>query len=292
VAQAARAGIPDTILAPIQAALASETGDFATADRLYAALATSRDRDIAIGHVRHLLRCNRAGAALAQAGPWLSGPDAGHFWPYVGTAWRIEADPRHDWLFDPDLVTTVDLLDENEAGRLADRLRTLHTHAAWPVGQSVRGGTQTDGPLFARVDPDIRALRARIAAAVSDHVHGLGPPVPGHPVRGHRPPGVRFAGSWSVRLTGAGFHTHHVHPMGWLSSAFYVAVPEPADAGPPPAGWLALGMPPAELGIELEPMRLIAPRPGRLALFPSILWHGTLPIAGGERITVAFDVAP
>jgi len=37
---------------------------------------------------------------------------------------------------------------------------------------------------------------------------------------------------------------------------------------------------------------LIEPKPGRLALFPSWMWHGTRPFAEGERITVAFDVAP
>ena len=31
--------------------------------------------------------------------------------------------------------------------------------------------------------------------------------------------------------------------------------------------------------------------PGRLALFPSTMWHGTVPFADGERLTIAFDVA-
>jgi hypothetical protein len=31
--------------------------------------------------------------------------------------------------------------------------------------------------------------------------------------------------------------------------------------------------------------------PGRMALFPSYLFHGTRPFSEGERLTVAFDVA-
>jgi hypothetical protein len=27
-------------------------------------------------------------------------------------------------------------------------------------------------------------------------------------------------------------------------------------------------------------------------LFPSYLWHGTVPIAAGERLNIAFDVTP
>ena len=90
---------------------------------------------------------------------------------------------------------------------------------------------------------------------------------------------------------GGGHHIGHVHPQGWLSSAFYVAVPDAGEAGPPPAGWLSLGAPPADLGLDLPPLRQIEPKPGRLVLFPSTMWHATLPVAGGERLTVAFDVA-
>jgi len=106
----------------------------------------------------------------------------------------------------------------------------------------------------------------------------------------HRRDGpVRFAGSWSVRLQGSGFHSHHIHPQGWISSAFYVAVPEQLEGE---QGWLTLGEPQAELRIDLPPIRRIAPKPGQLVLFPSMMWHGTLPFDAGERMTVAFDVAP
>ncbi|MDP8914071.1 MAG: 2OG-Fe(II) oxygenase family protein, partial [Pseudomonadota bacterium] len=175
---------------------------------------------------------------------------------------------------------------------LGYRLRSLHTSHSYPIGQSVRGGTQTDGPLFARADREIRALRASIVDAVERHIRSLGAIDRRHPVLRHRPHPVRFAGSWSVRLRGAGHHTNHIHPQGWLSSAFYVSVASQELMGPAPAGWLALGEPPAELGLDLPPLRMIEPKPSRLLLFPSIMWHGTVPFAGGERLSVAFDVAP
>jgi hypothetical protein len=113
-----------------------------------------------------------------------------------------------------------------------------------------------------------------------------------HPVLRHAPGIVRFAGSWSVRLATAGRHTNHIHPQGWLSSALYVALPDPAELGAEPAGWLAFGRPPEELGLDLEPYESVRPKIGSLTLFPSIMWHGTVPFDGGERLTVAFDVAP
>jgi hypothetical protein len=158
-------------------------------------------------------------------------------------------------------------------------------------GQSVRGGTQTDGPLFARADPEIRALRQCLVDVIGEHMLTLAPVDPAHPILRHEPGVVSFAGSWSVRLAGEGRHTNHIHPQGWYSSALYVALPGSDEIGAPPAGWLTFGKPPEELGLDLEPYHQIKPEIGRLALFPSIMWHGTVPFDRGERMTVAFDVA-
>ena len=84
----------------------------------------------------------------------------------------------------------------------------------------------------------------------------------------------------------------HTHPQGWISSALYVALPPPAQLGAAPAGWLEFGTPPPELGLQLRPYLQVEPRPGRLVLFPSTMWHGTVPFNDGERMTIAFDVRP
>ena len=47
-----------------------------------------------------------------------------------------------------------------------------------------RGGTQTDGPLFARIDPEIRSLRSAIVEAVQAYIAQLPPTDPGHPLLG------------------------------------------------------------------------------------------------------------
>ena len=294
VARARRAIGPDPMLDVHEAICASETGDAARADALFARLSAIDETPFVVRHVRHLLRTGRVEEAGRRAEPLTGRPDAGQVWPYLALVWRLLDDERWSWLEgDPRLVGVYDIMDPDEIAPLAARLRELHNMVADPIGQSVRGGTQTDGPLFARIEPEIRALRALIARTVREHVAGFAPPDLAHPILryGNDVP-IRFAGSWSVRLSGAGYHTHHIHPQGWISSAFYVSVPGGSELGAAPAGWLALGQPPAELGIDLPPFRTIEPRPGRLALFPSIMWHGTMPFQGGERMTVAFDVAP
>jgi len=290
VAGGRKAAGADIAFDALETVAVAEKGEIDKADALFAALGPIAHVTMAARYLRHLLRAGRPAEAAAFAEPWLKAPEADLLWPYVATAWRLTGDPRWQWLEgEPHLVGIYDLGAEIPSlDGLAETLRALHQDLHQPLEQSVRGGTQTDGPLFARIEPEIRALRAAIVAAVERHIAQLPPPEPGHPTLIAKRAPVRFSGSWSVRLPGAGFHANHIHPAGWLSSAFYVTLPE---MGRGHEGWLKLGEPQAELGLDLEPFRLIEPKPGRLVLFPSTMWHGTVPFGAGERMTVAFDVA-
>jgi uncharacterized protein (TIGR02466 family) len=164
----------------------------------------------------------------------------------------------------------------------------LHNRKANFLEQSVRGGTQTDGQLFFRDDPMIQHVRNQVQEKVADYIRALPPPDRDHPLLLPKRDHIRFEGSWSVLLRAQGFHSCHTHPNGWISSAFYVAVPPSSSDH---AGWLSFGTPPPELGLALSPFAQIEPRPGRLVLFPSTMWHNTLPFADGERLSIAFDIS-
>lgn len=213
-------------------------------------------------------------------------------WAALAVAWRLNGDPRHDWLCaQPGLHASWDLgLSAAELDRLAAVLRSLHSARYHPVGQSLRGGTQTRGSLLARPEPEIRALAQALGAAVRRHVGNLPPADPRHPLLRHRNANLAFGGSWSVRLADGGFHVAHVHPGGVLSSACYISLPGEIGGSQAREGWLEIGRPPPELKVDLPPLATIEPRPGRLVLFPSYLFHGTRPFQAGERLTVAFDV--
>ena len=274
------------------AAILSERGDVEAADPLFAQLAALRVADIDVWRVRHLLRSGRAQDASQAIDSWLETPDQFRFWHYAASTWRLTGDPRSDWLEgDRRLVGEYDLADRlPPLDRVAEILRSLHISNSELLAQSVRGGTQTDGNLFYRIEPEIIALREAVRQTVQEHAAQLSPADNAHPTLRWRPDRPQFTGAWSVRLQAGGSHANHVHPMGWFSSALYIVLPP--DLGREHSGWLTLGEPQAELGLNLPPHRLIEPRPGRLALFPSWMWHGTRPFAEGERITVAFDVAP
>lgn len=213
-------------------------------------------------------------------------------------AWRMLDDPRAAALYDYERLVADWPLD-TPAGwggidaYLADlsaslsALHGLHTH---PLDQSLRGGTQTSVNLLRSEDPAIRAFRAAVDGPLRRHMAFLG--AGSDPVRSRNSGGYRISGMWSVRLRPGGFHVNHVHPQGWLSSACYIALPAAVEAGDR-EGWLQFGQPGVPTPAAIGPEHFIRPQVGRLALFPSYMWHGVSPFTGGgRRLTIAFDVLP
>lgn len=277
--------------------VSSESGRTAEAEALFEATQSMNDpvRDLAL--VRHSLRTGNLATAEAISTRGVESSSAAVFWPYLSLTRRLLNDPRAAWLDgSPPYVQTVDLdLSTGALDRLAELLRSLHRSRSPFVEQSVRGGTQTDQNLLLRHETPLQDLRARVQAAVLDYVRRLPAPIPGHPLLGLARAEVLsgrvfFSGSWSVRLAANGHNVSHTHPLGWISSALYISLPQPTEIGPAPAGWLQFGTPPAELNLSLAPTLQVEPRPGQLVLFPSRLWHSTVPFDSGERLAVSFDV--
>ena len=53
-------------------------------------------------------------------------------------------------------------------------------------------------------------------------------------------------------------------------------------------GWIKFGEPAFELALKDPIRRAIQPVPGRLVLFPSYMWHGTVPFRDAQaRTTIA-----
>ena len=294
-AQAHQALGPSRGLEVARVSIESESGGPLSRDpHLFDALKDWADPGLDLCQVRHALRLGQPEAALARAKPYVSTPHARLFWPYVSLCWRLLGDPAADWLdgVASEHVRAIDLgLNGVELSALADDLRALHTAQAPYLEQSVKGGTQTDRQLFFRPIPSIQHVRAKIQNAVANYLAGLPPPREGHPLLGPpRDKPILFEGSWSVLLQAGGFHRVHTHPMGWISSALHIELPDTAAAGPAPAGFLSFGEGPPELELGLGPTHHIAPKAGTLVLFPSTHWHRTVPIAAGERLSLAFDI--
>lgn len=291
IADARQQSLDDNDLALALAGYLDAVGDESGAADLFAQHRRPT-LDWRLHEARHLIRRGdplAADALLAAALAEAPGDVTG--WSLRDVAWRLLGDGRHAWLHgQPGLVATLALdLAADEMATAIALLDRLHDRSGTPIGQSVRAGSQTRGALLNRVEPIVARVRAAIEDALDRYRAALPPADPKHPLLRHRNAGWRVAGSWSIRMVGRGRHASHIHPQGIVSSAAYLIVPSPDEEDQ--AGWLELGRPPSDLRVDLPALATVKPRPGYLALFPSTLYHGTRPIAGGRRMTVAFDVA-
>jgi tetratricopeptide (TPR) repeat protein len=260
------------------------------------------DPRLLVGMAQLALRVGRPEVAAAQLERLVGlAPDNQSGWALLSLAWRLLDDPREHWLCDYErLVMPLDVppmgggSPSAYAREVARALDALHVTLAAPGDQSLRGGTQTSGALFSRPEPAIHAFRDSVLRAAEQAVAAL-PDDPTHPFLRRKARQLHFAGSWSVRLSSGGHHVSHMHSEGWMSSAYYARLPPPADAGGGGGGhegWIQFGVPPENLNLDWPPRRIVEPGPGRLVLFPSYMWHGTIPFAAGDRLTAAFDYQP
>lgn len=216
------------------------------------------------------------------------------------TAQRLHGDESYGHLANYDALPRVLDIEpppgfadiESFCAHLATALDRLHATKAHPTDQTLRGGTQTFGALFVVQDPAIQAFVVQLRKALASMIADL-PDDRHHPFLRRKSGTFDFSGSWSVKLSSGGFHTNHFHPKGWISSAFYVDVPPVAAAPGSQEGWFKMGETNLELGEREIIHRLVQPKVGRLVLFPSYFWHGTVPFnAPSPRTTIAFDVVP
>jgi tetratricopeptide (TPR) repeat protein len=226
-------------------------------------------------------------------------PDDQKLIAYYATTLRAAGDANYAELHDyPRLVRTyrpgppagfATLGDFLEA--FARELSNLHRTELRPLDQSLRGGSQTERNLPAD-NPVIAAFFAMIDEPIRDYIGRLRDGDLEHPTDRRKSAGYRISGSWSVRLMPGGFHVNHVHPRGWISSAFYVELPTAPGDAQGQEGWLKFGEPDGDYaGFAAD--YLVEPAAGMLVLFPSYMWHGTVRFErGGRRLTAAFDVIP
>lgn len=160
------------------------------------------------------------------------------------------------------------------------------TRHGWQTGELLHD----DAPVVRRLQ---RLLTDSLLAFLQDDEADDGA-APLHDAQALAHAGLRVT-AWGVMLQSEGYQELHIHEAGLVSGVYYVDVP--VMTGPPHAGclrfpthvdWLlpAAPHPPA-------PDFIVQPAAGTLVMFPSFLWHGTVPfVAGHDRVCIAFDLTP
>lgn len=167
-----------------------------------------------------------------------------------------------------------------------------HSQQRWEPAGLAAHQAYLSGDLLADRTPAILGFEQRLREAIDAFIAACRAD-PDDVFLGHIPRAYRLH-VWATQAAAAGFIGTHIHEESWLSGAYYVELPEAvANADADRAGWIEFGrpfrgLPPMPDGM----LRTIRPEVGTLLLFPSFLFHRTLPYAGGgERISISFDLA-
>jgi len=95
---------------------------------------------------------------------------------------------------------------------------------------------------------------------------------------------------WSNILKSEGYNTSHIHPAGWLSGGIYLKIPSNIKKNEAGIEFSLYGEN-YPIKIKNIPTITIVPKVYDLVLFPSSLFHKTIPFkSGDERMMVAFDI--
>ncbi|MGQ0443195.1 MAG: 2OG-Fe(II) oxygenase family protein, partial [Methylophilaceae bacterium] len=109
------------------------------------------------------------------------------------------------------------------------------------------------------------------------------------------PAELEFTSSWYVKMQQGGHLSAHIHEVGWISGAVYLAMPKAnGNEGAFEYGTHGDDYPILNPKTPLDfPVNHVTPKVGDIVLFPSSLFHRTIPFsANEERICIAFDLKP
>ena len=94
------------------------------------------------------------------------------------------------------------------------------------------------------------------------------------------------------RLLKHGYQQPHIHPAGWLSGCFYLKMPKPLKKSEGAINFSLHGYDYPIVNSDI-PSYQYSPVEGDLILFPSSLFHKTIPFSSNdERHVIAFDTIP
>lgn len=173
----------------------------------------------------------------------------------------------------------------------------LHDIEHADIAERVQGmlhyGKQSAGNLFKRPESSFKQLAQLILnefKAYKNHFSDADCEL----IRAF-PDHLEFTSSWYVKMQQGGHLNPHIHEIGWISGAVYLAMPESNGIeGAFEYGTHGDNYPILSTKQVADfPTKHTLPNVGDIVLFPSSLFHRTIPFtADSNRICIAFDLKP
>ena len=157
-----------------------------------------------------------------------------------------------------------------------------------PLTNTTKGGYQTIGNLFNNSNDQILTLEKIIKGEILNFREKY--KSENNYLIKKWPTNSNLYG-WHIKLVSKGFQRAHIHPAKWLSGVFYLKVPKNLKKNEGSIKFDICGDDyPAN---EKFPHVFHSPKDYDLVLFPSSLFHRTIPFASkGVRHSIAFDLVP
>ena len=189
-------------------------------------------------------------------------------------------------LYQKEIETPVGWKDLKTFNRELDQdLIKFHNKNKAPIDRAVNNGSHTIGNLLEE-NKEIKSFNT-LRLILDKHMQNyiLSNPNISNRLKNQKHKDLNLIGSWSVSLNKKGFLASHIHPKAFLSSAYYVKIPEKQDEKN--AGYIHFGQPTPNI-FKLQPDLFIKPKEGLLLIFPSYYWHGTVPY-DDNRVSISAD---
>ncbi|MDD2760148.1 MAG: tetratricopeptide repeat protein [Methylomonas sp.] len=193
----------------------------------------------------------------------------------------------------------MDFVQHTHIAELSDPAKPLlnellHDIKSLQIAERKQGrlyyGIQSAGNLLQRDEPSFRQLAGLLLAKVrayQKHFAGCDDAL----IRLF-PKELEFASSWYLRMKKGGYLTSHIHEEGWISGCVYLQLPDKGEGHEGSFEYGTDGDDYPRLHDDF-PCRIVDQAVGDLVLFPSSLFHRTIPFhSEQERVCVAFDIKP
>ena len=183
-------------------------------------------------------------------------------------------------LSSPNSPLLQSLLNDINNAEIAERVQGM-----------LHNGKQSAGNLFKRPEDSFRTL-AELVKKEFIHYKNKFAGADCELIKSF-PEELEFTSSWFVKMRQGGHLDSHIHEIGWISGAVYLAMP--SDKKSPEEGAFEYGTHGDSYPQKHSsfPVGSVIPNVGEIVLFPSSLFHRTIPFTSNEeRICIAFDLKP
>ena len=176
-----------------------------------------------------------------------------------------------------------DLLDD-----LIDLSRNLPSEED-PIGKTTVKGLQTLPIIFERNNPCVTSLNDILIKCIFDYKDFY---KDYNDLFIQQWPKQSYLQGWTVFLKDQGLQNSHNHLSGWLSGVIYLKIPKVCSYD---NGSIKFSLHGYDYPFQKKtiPHKILEPITGSIILFPSSLYHSTIPFrSDDERISLAFDLLP